>query len=158
MILIGLVGFVGHPKDVLAEVSDRDYEVMLKERKRDFDSYVARRKKSSEQEVAAALELKKSREAYKLAQEKILLEFRKTMVRYSMEETEARDQAYEKVLANRTAESDLERTRFVERQKRRRLIEERSPKVDPYEEFEIDLTVPPETKVSSSGLSGETIP
>lgn len=156
LVVFGVVGL--HQNSAWAEVSDREYELHLKERKRDFDAYVASRKKTSEQELDSALALKKSREASKLEREKNLAAFVKTMVRYSTAEVEAREAAYEETLVDRKAESELDRSRFVERRERLRQIEERSPAVDPYEEFEINWSIAPESKVSSSGLSNETTP
>jgi len=158
VLFLMVVTVLGPQTKASAEISDSDFETSLIERRRDFDAYVAGRKKSSESEVESALVLKKSREASRLENEKNLADYRKTMVRYSMELAEAREREYEIEIADRESEKELERSRFVERRIRRQGIEERSPKIDPYEEFDINFKVAPDSKVSSSGLPSETTP
>ncbi len=152
-----LAGFVLSAGMVMAE-SDRDYETSLRERKRDFESYIKERDTVKSDIAAAAAALRLARQANERELKKNESAYQKTMKRYSMEEAEARDLADEERLAEERAQTDLRRVQYVVGRDKRRLIEASVGPLDPYKEANIDMKVEPETKVShppSLSPSGE---
>lgn len=138
-----------------AEPSMRSFETLQRERKRDFEKYIKGREFSSEKEVKAAEILRQARAkslAQQLENEK---NYRKKMKRYSMEEVEALDRADEERLARQASKSNQAREAFLRTREREREIENKISPVDPYRELDIDMTRPPETKVSHSGSSSD---
>ena len=70
------------------------------------------------------------------------------MKRYSMEEVEKLDRQDEERLAKLADKNDDERAAFRSRQNRRRELEKEVAPVDSYREFDIDMSVEPESKAS----------
>lgn len=136
-----------------AELSDRELEVSIRERKRDFERFVIQRKASSDKEVKAAASLREARRADQARQLETERNYRATMKRYSMEEVEARDRADEARLVTESKENDLARSSFVVNRNRRRGLEASIAPVNPYEEYEIDMKVEPDSKVSNPGAT-----
>lgn len=141
------------PLVATAELSDRELEVSIRERKRDFDRFVIQRKASFDKAAAAAQSLREARRADQARQLETERNYRATMKRYSMEEVETRDRADEARLAKESKENDLARSGFVVNRNRRRVLEASIAPVDPYEEYEIDMKVEPDSKVSHPGAT-----
>lgn len=132
----------------VSATSDPAYETALREKKRDFERYIAGRNKSSESELATAEALRKSREKREREQAELEVQYQRTMKRYSTEETEKRDREDEERIAKRDMEDDQTRLAYRDRQELRRELEAEIAPVDPYREFEINMAVAPESKVS----------
>ncbi len=131
-----------------AEQSDSGYETMLREKKRDFERYIANRAKKSESEAAAAEALQAARRARSEKQAELQLQYQRTMKRYSMEEIEKLDRQDEERLAKRDEKNDDERAAFLKRKNYRRELENEIAPVDSYREFDINMAVEPESKAS----------
>ena len=82
---------VFYQMQVSAEPSKSGYETMLREKKRDFERYIANREKKSESEAAATLALRTARQAQSEKQAAIQQQYQRTMKRYSMEKIEKLD-------------------------------------------------------------------
>ena len=146
------VGFsVLYPQVVKAELSDRELEISIRERKRDFDRFVIQRKTSLDNAAKAATSLRELRRSDQARQMEIERQYRATMKRYSMEEVEARDRADEARLESEIKTREVVRNGFVKNRDRRRVLEASILPVNPYEEFEIDMKIEPESKVSHPG-------
>ena len=143
-----LIATVFYQTDAAAEQSDSGYETMLRQKKRDFERYLASREKKSESEAAAAEALRNSRQAQSAKQAEIQKQYQRTMKRYSMGEIEKLDRQDEERLAKLSGKSDDERAAFRTRQNHRRQLELEIAPVDSYREFDIDMTVEPESKAS----------
>ncbi len=149
-----LTGFAGPAQ---AELSDREYEKQLLEKRQDFELYVQGRAADREREVAGSATLREQRQKDQARQLQIEDEYRRTMKRYSMKEIEAKDRADEERLAKESIENETTRAAFVKQRERRAdLIRKISP-IDSYREFDIDMSTEPEAKTSfSHGLTEGT--
>ena len=134
-----------------AEMSDRELETSIRERKRDFDRYLHQRKAASEKEAQSSASLREARRASELRQLELERNHRATMKRYSMQEIELRDREDEARLAKEMSAKEVMRQGFVVNRDRRRALEASIVPVNPYEEFDIDMKIEPEAKVSHPG-------
>lgn len=146
LIIANLAMFVGFSAH--AEMSDHEYETSLRERKRDFDRYVKSRVVSSETEFDAAAALRAARVASELKRVETEREYQRTMKRYSMEEVEKRDRQDEERILIEENNEDAIRVAFVKYRERRNEMESKIAPVDVYEESEINMAIPPESKAT----------
>lgn len=131
-----------------AEMSPREYEAQLIQKKRDFQNYLNERLKASEAEKNAALEMRVSREKELRRQSELERQYREKMKRYSMEEVEARDRADEKRIESEQARNEELRRDFIARRDRLRELDRAISPVDELKEFDIDMTKEPDFKSS----------
>jgi hypothetical protein len=137
----------------LAE-SDREFESAMLQRQRDFNSYIKERNSEKRDLTHAAEVLHAARKAQEREHAENELAYQNVMKRYSMEEIEARDREDDERLLRERAQAEATRSLFIESRDRRRSIEASIGPLDPYQEFEINMTVEPETKVSHPVSSG----
>jgi ATPase subunit of ABC transporter with duplicated ATPase domains len=137
--------------------TDREYETEMRQRQRDFNSYIKERKSERSDFAKAAEVLHAARKAAEAQHEENERAYQKVMKRYSMEEIEALDRRDDERLLKERAQADASRSLFVEARERRHQIEDSIGPVDPYLEFDINLGVEPETKVSHPGSNGEPV-
>ena len=131
-----------------AEMSPREYEAQLVQKKRDFQNYLNERLKASEVEKNAALEMRISREKELRRQSELERQYREKMKRYSMEEVEARDRADEKRIESEQARNEELRLDFIARRDRLRELDKAISPVDELKEFDIDMSKEPDFKSS----------
>ncbi len=131
-----------------AEMSPREYEAHLVQKKRDFQKYLNERLQASESERNAAIAMRESRERDLRAQNEIERRYREQMKRYSMEEVEARDRADEKRLELELMQGETLRRDFIARRDRLRELDLAISPVDEMKEFDIDMTKEPDFKSS----------
>lgn len=131
-----------------AEMSPREYEAYLVQKKRDFQKYLNERLQASESERNAAIAMRESRERDLRAQNEIERRYREQMKRYSMEEVEARDRADEKRLELELMQGETLRRDFIARRDRLRELDLAISPVDEMKEFDIDMTKEPDFKSS----------
>lgn len=138
-----------------AEVSDREFETQLRERNHDFDRFVKSRANDAEAENKAAIALRAARIASVAKQVEVEKEYQQRMKRYSMEETEARDRADELRLEKLGKDEEKTRANFIAQRNRQRILEASVGAVNTYEEFEINMGLPPESKASSAEVPAQ---
>jgi hypothetical protein len=126
----------------------RDYELYLKNKKRAFEIFQSERQKASEAEQDAVSEIRSGRELEMRRQNEIERRYRETMQRYSMQENEARDRAFEKVLESDHGKAEKVRLAYVERRDRLRKLEKEVSPIDEMKELDIDMTKEPDFKSS----------
>ncbi len=131
-----------------AEMSPREYEARLMQKKRDFQNYLANRLKASQAEKNAALEIRISRELELRRQGELERKYREKMQRYSMEEIEARDRADEKRIESEQVRNEDLRRDFIARRDRLRELDQAISPVDELKEFDIDMSKEPDFKSS----------
>lgn len=132
----------------LAEMSDRDFETQLVNKKRDFQEFLKLRLKSSEQELMAARAHGEKRREEEQIQKELEASYRRQMKRYSMEEIEQQDRADEDRLRLERSKSESSRGEFIARRDRQRDLEKKISPVDGNLEFEIDMSREPDFKSS----------
>ena len=150
LISLLFLGSVFFSSRAAAEVSDHEFETQLRERNRDFDHYVKSRANDAEAESKAAIALRAERLASEARKTEIEKDYQRNMKRYSMEEVEARDRADEARLERLGKDEEKTRATFISRRNRQRILEASVGSVNTYEEFEINMAVPPETKASQA--------
>lgn len=144
---------LGLPFLARAEMSPREYEAHLIQKKRDFQKYLNERLQASESERDAALKMRMSREKEIREQNELQRRYREQMKRYSMEEIEARDRADERRIEQEQQQGESLRRDFIARRDRLRELDLAISPVDELKEFDIDMTKEPDFK--SSYPSGE---
>lgn len=131
-----------------AEMSPREYEAHLVQKKRDFQKYLSERLKASESERDAALAMRASREKELHEQNERQRRYREQMKRYSMEEVEALDRDDEKRIEQERQQGESLRRDFIARRDRLRELDLAISPVDEMKEFDIDMSKEPDFKSS----------
>lgn len=148
MLLSFIVVWFGSGDLAFSEMTDREFETQMVAKKRDFNEFLKHRLKSSEQEVLAARAHSEKRLEDEKNQRELEASYRRKMKRYSMEEIEQQDRAYEERLRLESAKVDSSRSEYITRRDRHRAIEKSVSPVDSNLELEIDMKKEPDFKSS----------
>ncbi|CAN5636792.1 hypothetical protein BH10BDE1_BH10BDE1_10970 [soil metagenome] len=138
--------------------TDQEFETAMVQRQRDFNSYIKDRNSEKKDILKAAEVLHEARKAAEMELAENQRNYLKKMKRYSMEEIEVQDREDDVRLERERAQADATRALYAESRDRRRSIEASIGPLDSYQEFDINMSVEPETKVSHPGSSMSSTP